>query len=164
VLFGGSFIIPVGSFLIGATFMLRDFVQMKHGRKAAYRTIFGALVLSGILSAILGDTMYVATASMLAFLASEAIDTEIFSRAKFSIAGRVLASGIAGGTIDSAIFVVVGLSPLTSGVLLWGQVPFAIIGQMVTKVVVQILVVMILRRFSWQNAKGAGTEINNDEL
>lgn len=146
VLFGGTFIVPVGSFLIGATFMLRDFVQVRHGRKVAYQTIFVALVLSGILSTIFGDTLYVAVASMLAFLVSEVIDTEVFSKARCSFAARVVVSGIVGGVIDSAVFVVVALSPLTSSVLAWEQVPFAIIGQMAIKAVVQILAVTTLRR------------------
>lgn len=127
--------------------MLRDFVQVRHGRKMTYLAIFGAFLLSGFLSVVLGDTVFVATASLLAFLVSETIDTEIFSRAKLSFTGRVLVSGIVGGILDSGIFVVAGMSPLTSGVLAWGQVPFAIIGQMVTKAVVQVLVVIILRRF-----------------
>lgn len=138
-LLGGGLLIPAGSLLAGATFVLRDLVQVKHGRQMAYHVIFGAFALSWALSIALGDAAFVPVASLLAFMASEIADTEIFSRAKRSFVWRVLVSGIIGGTLDSIIFVLVGLSPLTSGALTWGQVPFAVIGQTAVKAMVQLL-------------------------
>jgi uncharacterized PurR-regulated membrane protein YhhQ (DUF165 family) len=152
-LHGGAILLPAGSFLAGATFVLRDLVQTKHGRKTAYHAIFGAFILSIALSMALGDTAFVSLASLLAFVVSETADTEIFSRSKRSFVWRVLASGIIGGTIDSVIFVLTGLSPLTSGVLTWGQVPFAVIGQMAAKAVVQLLAGAVLMKIN-RNKRG----------
>lgn len=143
ILFDGLVIIPVGSLLVGATFMLRDVVQVKHGKQKTYRTILAALILSAVMSAVLGDTVHVAAASAAAFFVSEAIDTEIFTRLRRSIANRVLLSGIVGGTVDSALFVIFGISPAGANVLTWEQVPFAIIGQTAVKAAVQIAAVMI---------------------
>lgn len=53
----GIFIIPYGTLFIGATFIFRDMVQNKFGRKRTYFIIFTALVLSAVVSALLGDTM-----------------------------------------------------------------------------------------------------------
>lgn len=145
ILFGGLVIVPVGSFLVGATFMLRDIVQVKHGKRKTYRTILAALLLSAVMSAGLGDTIHVAAASTIAFFVSEAIDTEIFTRLRRSIANRVLLSGLVGGTVDSAIFVIFGLGPAGADVLTWAQVPFAIIGQTAVKAAVQIVAVMAAR-------------------
>lgn len=143
ILFDGLLIIPVGSLLVGATFMLRDVVQVKHGKRKTYRAILIALLLSAVMSVALGDTIHVAMASAAAFFVSEAIDTEIFTRLRRSIASRVLWSGFVGGTVDSAIFVIFGLAPIGAEVLTWAEVPFAIIGQTAIKAVVQIAAIVI---------------------
>lgn len=137
VMAGGTLIVPIGSLFAGAVFVLRDLVQLKHGRRKTYTTILVAAALSAVLSAILGDTVHVALASVAAFFASEAIDTEIFSRLRRSLAARIMLSGILGGIIDSALFVLIGLSPLGAKMLPWGQVPSAMLGQVVVKAVVQ---------------------------
>lgn len=144
ILLDGLLIIPVGSLLVGFTFMLRDVVQVKHGKRKTYRTILAALIMSAIMSAAIGDTVHVAIASAAAFFVSEAIDTEIFTRLRSSLKRRVLLSGLVGGTVDSVIFVIFGLSPIGSGALTWPQVPFAIIGQTAIKAVVQMAAVMIV--------------------
>lgn len=139
VLAGGLLIVPVGSLFAGTVFVLRDMVQLKHGRMNTYKLILMATFLSVVLSYALGDAAYVAAASMTAFFVSEAVDTELFGRMRASLAKRVLVSGVVGGCLDSTIFVVFGLSPLTAGVLPWGAVPFAILGQMLVKLLVQLV-------------------------
>lgn len=143
VLFDGRIIIPVGSVFIGATFLLRDVVQIKHGKRSAYTMIFVALTISAAASVMLGDTASVAFASGLSFLLSESIDTEIFSRLRQNVRLRMLASGVIGGVVDSAVFVIIGIGPIGSGTLTWGQVPFAIIGQAVIKAVVQMAAISV---------------------
>ena len=138
VLANGTLIVPVGSLFAGAVFVLRDMVQMKHGRRKTYATILWAAALSAVLSVGLGDTAHVAVASVAAFFASEAADTEIFSRLRSSIVARVLLSGVVGGCVDSILFVLLGLSPLGAGMIPWAAVPSAVLGQMLVKVGVQI--------------------------
>lgn len=138
VFFDGLLIVPVGSVFVGATFVLRDFVQLKHGKRKTYATIFMAIFISAISSVILGDTAHIAVASAASFFVSEAIDTEIFSRLKKSFAIRIMVSGTIGGIVDSALFVVIGISPIGANMLQWSQVPNAVCGQMLAKAVVQI--------------------------
>ena len=137
-LFDGALFVPLGSVFAGAVFVLRDLVQLKHGKATTYRLITCAAALSGVLSILLGDTVHVAAASVAAFFASEAIDTEIFSRLRKALAARVLLSGIVGGCVDSIIFVVIGLSPIGANMLTWAAVPGAIAGQMLVKILVQL--------------------------
>lgn len=141
----GVFIIPYGSFLIGATFILRDLVQNKYGKKNTYLLIGLALVLSAISSYLLGDTLWIVFASAVSFLVSESIDTEIYSRLKKPMLVRVLYSGVIGGILDSTIFVIIGLSPLGAGFVPWDAVWMAILGQIIIKVCMQVLGVSVLR-------------------
>jgi len=141
----GVFIIPYGSFLIGLTFILRDLTQNKIGRKKTYFVISLALLLSGITSYLLGDGLYIVTASLIAFLISETTDTEIYTRLKMKMEYRVLYSGLVGGLLDSIVFVVIGLSPIGAGFLSWEQVAAAIVAQVLVKTIMQFLGVAVIK-------------------
>lgn len=140
----GAFIVPMGTLFVGATFIFRDLVQNKYGRKKTYVFIVVALVLSAIVSYSLGDTLMIVAASALSFLIAETADTEIYTRLKLPMAWRVFYSGIVGGLFDSAVFVVVGLSPLGAGFIPWEAVPAAILGQVIVKTVIQMIGAIIL--------------------
>lgn len=133
-----GFIVPAGTFVIGATFILRDMVQRYVGRRHTYEIIAVALALSAMTSYALGDTLWIVGASAVTFAISETLDTEIYTRLKTTLARRVLFSGIIGGTADSAVFVIIGLSPLGAGLLPWAAVPSAILGQVIVKTAMQI--------------------------
>ena len=133
----GPFLISLGTFLIGLTFILRDLVQNRYGRSKAYMVISIALVLSALSSHILGDTYAIVLASTIAFAISETTDTEIYTRLKVPVAIRVFWSGFAGGILDSSVFVILGLSPLGAGFIPWEAVPMAIIGQIIFKTLLQ---------------------------
>jgi queuosine precursor transporter len=141
----GTLIVPAGSFLIGATFIFRDLVQNAVGRRNVYLIIGVAMVLSAITSSALGDTLWIVFASALTFLFSETTDTEIYSRLKLPMSLRVLYSGVAGGVLDSVIFVIIGLSPLGANFLPWDVVGYAIAGQIVVKVVMQLIGTLIIQ-------------------
>jgi len=141
----GPFIVPMGTLLIGVTFMLRDRVQFGYGRKKTYLIIGLALILSAISSKLLGDTLWITVASAISFLISESTDTEIYSRLKAAIEYKVFWSGIIGGFFDSSIFVILGLSPLTTGILSWELIPMAIVGQILFKSVMQLLGLVTLK-------------------
>ncbi|MDH6674287.1 uncharacterized PurR-regulated membrane protein YhhQ (DUF165 family) [Paenibacillus sp. LBL] len=144
----GLFIVPTGTLLIGLTFILRDLVQMRHGRKQTYKIISFALIASALTSYLLGDTLWIVFASTIAFIVSETTDTEIFTRLKTSLTKRVMWSGVIGGTLDSAIFAVIGLSPLGANFLTWSEIWLAIIGQVIVKIVMQMFGSTILKYLS----------------
>ncbi len=140
----GIFIIPMGSLFIGATFILRDLVQNKYGRRRTYVFITAALLLSALVSYLLGDTLIIVMASALSFAVAETTDTEIYSRLKLPMSWRVFYSGIVGGLLDSAIFVIIGLSPIGAGMLPWEAVPAAILGQVIVKTIIQGIGAMLI--------------------
>lgn len=142
----GIFIVPMGTFLIGATFIFRDLVQNKYGRKKTYMFIGLALLLSAVVSSILGDTLIIVLASAVTFAIAETTDTEIYTRLKLPMSLRVLYSGIVGGVLDSAIFVVLGLSPLGANFLPWEAVPAAILGQVIVKTIIQGIAALIIHQ------------------
>ncbi|MDQ0246144.1 uncharacterized PurR-regulated membrane protein YhhQ (DUF165 family) [Bacillus fengqiuensis] len=130
--------------MIGATFILRDLVQNKYGRKKTYMIIGAALMLSAVASYLHGDTLLIVAASAISFAVSETTDTEIYTRLRLPMAWRVFYSGIVGGLLDSIIFVVIALSPLGANFLPWEAVPAAIIGQVFVKTFIQGLGAFIL--------------------
>lgn len=140
----GMFIVPMGTLLIGATFIFRDLVQNKYGRAKTYMFIGAALILSALVSFILGDTLQIVFASALSFAVAETTDTEIYTRLKLPMSWRVFYSGVVGGLLDSVIFVIIGLSPLGANFLPWEAVPAAIIGQIIVKTIIQAVGAMLL--------------------
>ncbi|MEI3605123.1 VUT family protein [Pseudogracilibacillus sp. SE30717A] len=136
----GPLIIPYGTLLIGLTLVMRDMVQNRFGRLRTYLLIALALVLSAISSYLLGDPLWVVFASTLSFIVSETADTEIYTRFKIPFVRRVLFSGIVAGFLDSALFVIIGIGPLGLKFVPWELVPYAIIGQWIAKVVMQLVV------------------------
>jgi queuosine precursor transporter len=140
----GVFIVPMGTLLIGATFIFRDLVQNQYGRSKTYVFIGIALLLSALVSYLLGDTLLIVLASALSFAIAETSDTEIYSRLKLPMAWRVFYSGLVGGLLDSVIFVIIGLSPIGAGFLPWEAVPFAIAGQVIFKTIIQAIGAIIL--------------------
>lgn len=142
----GMFIVPMGTFFVGATFIFRDLVQNKYGRAKTYLFIFIALLLSAAVSFSLGDTLMIVVASAISFVIAETADTEIYTRLKLPMAWRVFYSGIVGGLLDSVVFVIVGLSPLGAGILPWAAVPAAIVGQVIVKTIIQLIGAIMLNQ------------------
>ncbi|MFB5196948.1 VUT family protein [Neobacillus sp. KR4-4] len=151
----GVFIVPMGTLFIGATFIFRDLVQNKYGRKKTYIFIGTALFLSAVVSFILGDTLIIVLASALSFAVAETTDTEIYSRLKLPMSWRVFYSGIVGGLLDSVIFVIIGLSPLGANFLPWEAVPAAILGQVIVKTIIQGIAAVILSQVTTSMTKHA---------
>ena len=114
--------------------------------KKTYLFIGIALLLSALVSFLLGDTLIIVFASAISFLLAETTDTEIYSRLKLPMSWRVFYSGLVGGCLDSVVFVIIGLSPIGANFLPWEAVPAAIIGQLVVKTVIQGLGAIVLHR------------------
>jgi len=143
----GPFLISLGTFTIGATFILRDLVQNKFGRYATYAFISAALLLSLMQSAIMEQGLFIVIASSLAFAVSETTDTEIYTRLKLPLYWRVWWSGFIGGILDSTVFIVLGLSPWGMGFMSWSVVPMAIIGQSLIKLTMQAVGAVIVKNY-----------------
>lgn len=97
---GFGFMAPSGVLVIGAALVLRDAVHELLGWKAA--TI--AILVGGALSWSFAAPG-LAVASVAAFVAGEVLDLAIFAKIKRrSVAVAVLASGVVGAAVDSAVF------------------------------------------------------------
>jgi queuosine precursor transporter len=149
----GAFIIPMGTLFIGATFIFRDLVQNSYGRKKTYFLIGTALIISALVSFLLGDTMLIVLASAVSFAIAETTDTEIYTRLKLPMGWRVFYSGLVGGFLDSIVFVIIGLSPLGANFLPWEAVPVAITGQVIVKSLIQAIAAMIISQINSRNNK-----------
>lgn len=91
---------PSGVLTIGAAMVLRDMVHETGGLRAA----FAAILMGGILSWFLAPPALVA-ASVVAFVLAELADLAVYTPLRERRLGlAVLASGIVGSIIDSAVF------------------------------------------------------------
>ena len=144
----GELLVPWGTVFIGATFILRDLCQEIYGRKIIYKLIVVAMVLSSVVSYLLGDSLSVVFASCVSFLISETTDTEIYTRLKLPIHLRVMYSGLVGGLLDSIVFVILGLSPIGSNALPWIAIPNAIAGQVIVKSLMQLLGCFVIKNIN----------------
>lgn len=130
---GQHWLVTWGTFAIAATFFLRDAVQLAYGRTVAYVTIGVALVLNAAMSLHYDDLAWITAGSVLALAISETTDTETFTRWRGSLRSRVALSGVVGGTLDSVVFAVVALSPLTTGIVPWEFLWTTVVAQVVVK-------------------------------
>lgn len=101
---------PSGVLWVGAALFLRDLVQEELGRRW---TLAG--ILAGALLSTLVATPALALASGTAFLFGEGADMLVYTplRARGRLWQAVLASGIAGALVDSAIFLWLAFGSLT---------------------------------------------------
>jgi len=90
--------IPVGTFLVGFIFVIRDYAHREIGSG-----IYLAMLAGVILSYVMADP-FVAVASAVAFGLSELIDALVFAYTKKPMRDRVLISSIASTPVDSAVF------------------------------------------------------------
>ena len=94
---GGEMLAPM-SFLIGFVFVIRDFSQREIGHK-----VLGAMAVGGLLSYYMADP-FVAYASVVAFMISEAVDWGVYTFTDKPLKQRILLSSLIGTPVDSAIF------------------------------------------------------------
>ncbi len=115
VLPGGAHLLPVGFglaapsgvYAAGVTFVARDVVQRTAGRRWA----LGAIAAGTVLSVAVNPRLAVASGT--SFFFSELADFAVYTplqRRRFVLA--VVASGIVGGIVDSALFLALAAIPL----------------------------------------------------
>jgi len=131
--------IPIGTFAIGLTFFLRDFVQARHGLRTAYLAIGAALAVNLGLSVHYHDLLAITLASAAAFAVSETSDTLVYTAVDGRLGPRIIASGLVSCPLDSTIFVVFGLSPLATGIVPWSAVFLTIVVQVLVKIGLQVV-------------------------
>ncbi len=106
-------VFPAGALFIGLTFSFRDFAQQHWGDTKIW--IF--ILISAIITVLMN--WKVAVASVIAFLASEAIDWFVFMITKRPIYHRIWISNLFSTPIDSLLFVVIAFGWNFNAI--WGQ-------------------------------------------
>ncbi len=144
----GGLVVPAAVFLYTLTFTLIDLINERLGKTGARQVVLTAflanLLLAGYtqlairlppapffqgnaaFASVLGSTARIVTASLIAYLVSSLVDTEIFAWWRARLAGprwlRVLASNTVSTLVDSLLFITIafaGVLPLAP--LIWGQ-------------------------------------------
>lgn len=95
----GPAMLTWGSFVVGGTFILRDYAQQEIG----HRVLWATLAATGI-TALMSPGLALASGS--AFLVSELLDWAVFSRVPGSFRRRVILSSLVGTPVDSVLFTV----------------------------------------------------------
>lgn len=91
---------PSGVLMVGAALVLRDMVQESGGLRAA----LGAIAIGAVASWFLAPAALV-VASVAAFAFAELADLAVYTPLRRrNMPGAILASGIVGSVIDSAVF------------------------------------------------------------
>ena len=120
---------PSGVLMVGLALVLRDYVHTAFG----WRVALVAIILGGLMSFTLAPPA-LALASMLAFLLSELADFGVYAPlARRRLVLAVLASGVVGAVVDSAVFLWVA----------FGSLDF-IAGQVLGKVLVSLGAAVVL--------------------
>lgn len=119
-----------GTYLAGATFVLRDSVQDTYGKRWAVALI----ALGAVLSFLVADP-FIALASGVAFLVAELSDLAVYTPLrKRGYIRAAVASNIVGSFLDTVLFLWIAGFPV------WVAVP----GQMVGKLVITLGVVALV--------------------
>lgn len=113
-----------GTYFAGLAFILRDLVQDRAGRPAVVAIIHAGAALSYLISA-----PFIAIASAVAFLLSEAADFAVYTPLrKRGYIRAAVASNVAGAVVDTLLFLTIAGFPLSQ----------AFAGQMVGKVAITL--------------------------
>jgi len=126
---------PSGVLMIGVALVLRDIVHEQLGVKAAL-----AAIAAGALLSIFIAPPALVVASALAFLLSELADLSVYAPLrKRNLPAAVMASGVVGAVIDSAVFLYIAFGSLD---YLAGQT----LGKLYASAAVAVLFLIIRRR------------------
>lgn len=119
-----------GTYLAGATFVLRDLIQDQAGK-----AVIAGLIVAGALVSMVLASPQIAVASGVAFLLSEAADLAVYTplRRRGYIRAAV-ASNLVGSLVDTVVFLAIAGFPI------WSSLP----GQMAGKLAVTAAVVIIV--------------------
>lgn len=110
-----SYTAPAGFYAIGIAFVLRDWLQQLAGTRFALAVIPVAGGLSYLIGWEAGWTglQKIAVASVCAFIVSETLEAAVFAPIrKRRLALGVLASGMVGNAVDSALFLYLAFGSL----------------------------------------------------
>jgi len=157
---GGSLVLPAGTFVFAFTFTLKDFIQKRLGKEVATAAVWMAVAANiavflymkfavVVPAAPFWDfqsefaTVYnwlprIVLASILADLVSETVDGQIYDRFRDRLGpmGRIVTSNLVSIPLDSIVFELVAFA----GILPFSGIVIAVAGQSIIKMVLSLIV------------------------
>jgi uncharacterized PurR-regulated membrane protein YhhQ (DUF165 family) len=128
---GFGLLVTAGTFAAGIALIARDAVQTTSGRIVTITAILAGAALSWFLSA-----PFIALASALAFLVSEAVDYGVFTRIRErSLPRAVVLSSVIAAPVDTVLFLWLAGFPVTFA---------AVLGQFLVKTALALIVALWL--------------------
>ncbi len=177
----GDMVVPAAIFIYTLTFTLIDLINESFGKQEARKVIGAAFIANLLLAAycylavilpypafysgqeafgrVLGNTPRIVIASLIAYLLSSFIDTEIFAFWRIHVRGpkwaRVLVSNAFSTGMDSVVFITLAF---------YGIMPIWILikGQYIMKMIITIGSLPLIYLVKGQ-MRGAGDHINTQE-
>tara|TARA_R110000782_G_scaffold17972_1_gene49943 strand:- start:686 stop:1153 length:468 start_codon:yes stop_codon:yes gene_type:complete len=116
--------LPPMTFLVGAVFILRDYAQKDLGHY-----VWAPMAIGILLSYLMADP-FIAIASALAFIVSEATDWAVYTKTKRPMKDRILLSSAISVPVDSLVFLVV------AGFFGWTAFFVMVVSKMIASVIV----------------------------
>ena len=116
--------LPPMTFLVGAVFILRDYAQKDLGHY-----VWVPMAIGILLSYIMADP-FIAIASALAFIVSEATDWAVYTKTKRPMKDRILLSSAISVPVDSLVFLVV------AGFFGWTAFFVMVVSKMIASIIV----------------------------
>ena len=116
--------LPPMTFLVGAVFILRDYAQKDLGHY-----VWVPMAVGILLSYLMADP-FIAMASALAFIVSEATDWAVYTKTKRPMKDRILLSSAISVPVDSLVFLVV------AGFFGWTAFFVMVVSKMIASVIV----------------------------
>jgi uncharacterized PurR-regulated membrane protein YhhQ (DUF165 family) len=116
--------LPPMTFLVGAVFILRDYAQKDLGHY-----VWVPMVVGILLSYLMADP-FIAMASALAFIVSEATDWAVYTKTKRPMKDRILLSSAISVPVDSLVFLVV------AGFFGWTAFFVMVVSKMIASIIV----------------------------
>jgi uncharacterized PurR-regulated membrane protein YhhQ (DUF165 family) len=119
-------LLSVGTLIFGVTFTQRDRVH-RFGRKPVYLMILLAAIGMGLESLLLGVPWRIIVASLVAILASETADTEVYQKLRhLSWLRRVTGSNLVSIPLDSLLFNLIAFAgefaPAMLAAIIFGEI------------------------------------------
>lgn len=135
---GFGLMAPSGVLMIGLALVLRDAVHRLLGWQAA----LGAILAGAALSALVAPPALV-VASATAFMLSELADFAVYAPlARRRLVLAVLASGVVGAAVDSALFLMIAFGSLT-------YLPGQVVGKLWATIAAAIVLALLRRRSAY---------------
>lgn len=148
-------VVPPSSWFMGFTFLLINLISKYESKRFTGSLIWIGLGLTSLICFVQSLPQSIVVASGLAFVISQWLSNFLFKYWRRKSVGDRIAvtpswinpsASFIGSTVDATIWIILGLSPLGIGSVSWGEVPLAVLGQVIVQGILQLIANKFLQR------------------